>query len=88
MAKKKNYYYVLVISNNGPVFVTKVNYSNKTAEWNCLEKPLEFGKTQAEDLVFGLNCNFHTAFLVTHPFELDTQPYNYKNWKIDFVKCD
>ena len=31
MAKKKTYYYVLVMTNYGPVFVTKVY--RKTAEW-------------------------------------------------------
>ena len=85
-SKKKNHYYVLVISNNGPVFVTKVNNANKTAEWNCMEKPMEFNKYWAEDLVLGLNLNFHKAFLVSHPIEIDCQPYNYEGYKVSFVE--
>ena len=84
--KKKNHYYVLVISNQGPIFVTSVNNANKTAMWNWEEKPKEFDKYYAEDLVLGLNLNFHQAYLVSHPVEIDTQPYNYKDWSIEFVE--
>ena len=52
-SKKKLHYYVLVISEDGPKFVTKVNNSDKTAEWNYDEKPLEFDKFWAEDLATG-----------------------------------
>ena len=31
MAKKQNYLYVLVMADNGPVLVTKINWSDKTA---------------------------------------------------------
>lgn len=79
MAKKTNWYYVLVMSDEGPVFVTKVNYSNKTAEWNKLERPKAFDKYWAEDLALGLNCNFHTAFTVCSKFELEHQPYRYSD---------
>jgi hypothetical protein len=41
MAKKQNYYYVLVMTNNGPVFVTSVNNLDKTAYWDKNEKPLD-----------------------------------------------
>ena len=88
MANQKNHYYVLVMSDEGPVFVTSVNYGNKTAEWNKLEKPLEMGKSSAEDLVLGLNLNWHTSFLVAMKFELDHQPYRYADYHIEWKKND
>lgn len=86
MANKKNYWYVLVITDNGPVFVTKVNYGDKTAEWNNTEAPLEMSKSSAQDLTLGLNLNMHTSFAVCQPFELTSQPYNYAMWSIDWKK--
>ena len=84
MTAKKIHYYVLVMSDNGPIFVTKVNHSNHTAEWNWKEKPLELTKFVADDLVLGLNLNLHSAFLVAQPFEIEVQPYNYMSWKIEW----
>ena len=77
MAKKQNYYYVLVMTNNGAVFVTSIDYKNKMARWDKTEKPLEMGKYRAEDLTLGLNLNFNLAFTVCSKFELDEQPYRY-----------
>ena len=79
--KKKNYWYVLVMTDNGPVFVTSVEYSSKTAHWNNTEKPLEMDMSRAKDLVLGLNLNFHAAFTVCQPFEIDSQPYIYSKGK-------
>lgn len=84
--KKKKHYYVLVITNAGPKFVTKVNYGDKTAEWDYKEKPLEMDKFWAEDLVLGLNLNFHQAYTVVMDWELDAQPYRYENYKIEWKK--
>lgn len=86
MAKKKNCWYVMVMSDGGPAFVTKINYGDRTAEWNKLEKPLEMDKDRAQDLTLGLNLNFHTAYAVCQPFELDTQPYRYVDWEIEWKK--
>ena len=87
MAKKQNYYYTLVMTNHGPVFVTAVDRAEKTAHWNKTEKPLEMGKYWAEDLTLGLNLNFNLAFTVCSKFELDEQPYRYNSghfeWKYD-----
>ena len=80
--KKKNHYYVLVMTNEGPKFVTKVNYGDKTAEWNYKEKPLELDKLWAEDLVLGLNLNMHLAFLVCQKWEIESQPYRYEIGKL------
>ena len=75
--KKQNYYYVLVMTNGGPVFVTSVDRVNKIAKWNADEKPLEMGKYWAEDLTMGLNLNWNLAYTICSKFELDTQPYMY-----------
>ena len=77
MAKKQNYYYTLVMTDDGPVFVTSVDYKEKLAHWEKTEKPLELGKYTAEDLTLGLNLNFHLAFTVCSKFELESQPYLY-----------
>lgn len=83
MAKKKYHYYVLVMTTDGPKFVTKVNYGDKTAEYDKLEKPLEFSsKEWAEDVVLGLNLNFNTAYLVCQKWEIEHQPYMYEKWNI------
>ena len=81
---KKNHWYVLVMSDNGPVFVTSVEYSPKVAHWDKDKAPMELDKYRAEDLTLGLNLNFHTAFAVCSKFELDQQPYNYKDWQIEW----
>ena len=86
MAKKKNYWYVLVMTEEGPKFVTKVNYGDKTAEWNMLEEPKEFSKETAKDLVIGLNLNFNIAYAVCQPFELTGQPYRYADGKFEWVE--
>lgn len=87
MAKKKNFWYVLVMANHGPVFVTKLNYGNRTAEWNKLEKPLEMSMERAKDIAWGLMANFNVAFPVCSPIEMTTQPYYYEKgqfeWKED-----
>lgn len=77
MAKKKSYYYVLVFTEEGPCYVTSVDYSSKTAFWNVSEKPLSMDKASAEDLAFCLSVNFHSAVMVTVSYELDYQPYRY-----------
>jgi hypothetical protein len=88
MATKKttNHYYVLVFANDGPAYVTSVDYSDRSARWDKDELPMEFSKSGAEDLVFGLCCNFHQAVLVTSKFEIDYQPYNYKYYTCKFEK--
>ena len=90
MAKKKNYWYVLVMTNEGPKFVTSVSYMDKTAHWDKTEKPLEMDKERATDLALGLNLNMHAAFVVCQPFEIDRQPYRYDmgqfEWKAEEVQ--
>lgn len=76
MAKKTKWYYILVLTNDGPVFVTGIG-EGKTAYWNELEKPKDFSKEWAEDVAFGLTVNGYTAFAVTTRYKLDTQAYVY-----------
>ena len=83
MATKKqtNWYYVLVMTNDGPIFVTSLG-AHHTAYWNKNEKPYELSKEWAEDMVRGLLWNGHVSFVVKSQWELDTQPYNYGEWQI------
>ena len=86
MATKKNFHYVLVFTDEGPVYVTSCNNATRYAQWNKTKAPKEFPKYYAEELVMGLRCNWHNAVMVTTKVELDCQPYNYKNWDCKFEK--
>ena len=86
MANKKNFYYVLVFTEGGPVYVTKVDNANKVSFWNKDEQPLELGKNYAEQLAWGLRLNGTHAVVVWHAYEIETQPYNYKDYKCEFVE--
>lgn len=86
MANKKNYWYVVVMTDNGPVFVTGVNNMERTAYWNKDQKPLELGKEYAQSLATGLMLNFHFALPVCNTFELTEQCYNYKYGHFEWLK--
>lgn len=81
---KKNHYYVLVFANDGPAYVTSVNYADRSARWEKDKAPKEFSKSDAESLVFGLRCNWFNAVVVYLPVDIDCQPYNYKYWECKF----
>lgn len=81
MAKKSNFWYILVMTDNGPVFVTKINYMDRTAEWNVSEKPLEMSKAQAQDIAMGLTLNFSMAYAVCQSWKIEDQPYLYNRGK-------
>lgn len=83
--KKTNYWYVLVLTESGAKFVTKI-LPKKWCEWDELGAPLEMSQSMAKNLATGLMLNFNTAFPVCSPIELDKQPYNYKDYKIEWVK--
>ena len=85
MATKKNYYYILVMTGNGPIFVTGIK-PHHYAEYDRQKKPMLFEKVRAEDITQGLNLNFITAYMITSKWEIDTQPYNYKDYDIEFVE--
>lgn len=81
MAKQKEYWYVLVMEDDGPAFVTGTG-DHHMAYWNKSEKPKEFSKEWALDMMKGLTWNGFTAYPVCSPIELDHQPYNYQKWQI------
>ena len=83
---KKNHYYVLVFTDDGPVYVTSVQYADKTARWDKDKAPMEFSKSEAESLVFGLRCNWYNAVVVYLPVDFDCQPYNYQYYECKFVE--
>lgn len=80
---KKVYFYVLVITDSGPVFVTSADFSNHTAVWDKDEKPKSFSSTVADEVCLGLNCNYQLAYVVRSSNELEVQPYRYEAF--DFV---
>ena len=86
MAKKKNFWYVLVFTESGPVFVTKVNNADRTAEWVKTDKPIEFSDSWAKDLSMGLTWNGNLAYAICSPVTVDHQPYMYSNGKFEWVK--
>lgn len=83
--KKKNYYYVLVFTDDGPVYVTSVDNASRVAYWEKDKAPLTLPKHYAEDLTIGLNLNYNNAVVVASKWEL-TQPYNYKCYDCTFVE--
>lgn len=84
---KKYHYYVLVFTNSGPVYVTRVYNTNKMCYWSDEEKPYDFGsKSYAEDIAFGLNCNLNSCVVVVSPWEIDNHPYNYDIFDCKFER--
>ena len=74
MKSKKNYWYVMIINPTGKArFVTGINNQHKYASWLDDNKPMEFTRSGAEDLVYGLRINGHEAFAVCHPMKLEEQ---------------
>ena len=85
MANKKYHYYVMVFTESGPKYVTKI-LPHHTAEWKAEDKPLEMSASWAEDVYRGLCLNFFTATLVKSLFEIEHHPYNYEDYEIDWKK--
>ena len=81
----KNYYYVLIFTDGGPVYVTSANNATSYARWDKNEVPRTFPKYYAEDIVFGLRCNGYCAVLVTVKDKLDYQPYRYESFDFKFI---
>lgn len=79
MAKKKQkfWFYVLVMTNEGPTFVTEVDTNSRTARWDKDKPPLELYDDDANYLCLGLCWHGTTAYPVRLPFELTNQPYHY-----------
>ena len=87
MAKRKKFYYVLVLTDEGAKFVTNVDRKTKTALFDGTKAPFEFERKEiAEDMALGLTANFHLAYAVSLPYELEMQPYNYKGGHFEWVE--
>lgn len=86
MANKKKFYYVLVLTEDGPVFVTSVNFYMKEACWKKDEAPYSIGSEGvASDLSLGLTLNGNYALCIASPFEITKQPFRYDLGKFSWV---
>ena len=72
----KYHYYILVLTQKGPKFVTKLG-TNRTAYWNANEKPLEVSREWAIDVSYGLTWNCNPAYPVCVNYEIEIQPFMY-----------
>lgn len=86
MKKSRDNYYVLVFTEEGPVFVTSVDYKNNNAFWKKENNPLKMNKSEAECISLGLNLNGCFSIVVNNPFELITQPYDYLHFNCKFER--
>lgn len=74
---KKNHYYVLVLSDNGAVFVTATK-PKFVAEHDMLKPPMEFASKEiADDVSMGLTLNLRPAYTVAVPYRIEAQPFLY-----------
>ena len=85
MAKKTKFWYVLVFSEEGPMYVTGEE-THHYALWNATDKPKEFSESYAKDMAIGLTWNGHSAVPVCTAYELDNQPYRYSDYKLTWEK--
>ena len=84
--KKKNFWYVLVLTEQGPVFVTDIQYQPyERASWDTSAKPLGLSESKAKDLATTLMMNFETAYPIWSPGEITGQPYLYDKGKFEWV---
>ena len=82
--KNTNHHYVLVLTSEGPIFVTGIG-EGKTAFWDKAEAPKEFNSSYAENLAFGLMVNGYMAYHIVSRIEFDTQPYRYNSGHFKWV---
>lgn len=86
MARKTNYWYVMVFTNGGPVYVTDINYKDKVAQWDCEKAPLEMTREAARDLCMGLSANGSYCVVVNSFYEVVHQPYRYEAFDFTFKR--
>ena len=84
MSRNKYSYYVLVFTDDGPVYVTGVRGYN-IAEWNKFENPKSFSKEYAQDIVKGLTWSGFNCQVVISEWDIAHQPYNYEKYQAVFV---
>lgn len=81
---RKNYYYVLVFTDAGPVYVTSLGGHN-VCYWDRNERPMALKRYLAEEIAVGLRLNGSCAVMVTMPFDLEYQPYLYGDGQFSWV---
>lgn len=85
---RKNFYYVLVLTDEGPVFVTGIPKRN-WAEYNKNEVPKCFENySYVESVAYGLTLNGIPAYPIKLTYELSGQPYRYSKGHFEWVKND
>lgn len=80
---KKNYWYILVLTETGPAFVTSMNGS--TCMWEKDKVPVEYGRQIAEETAWALRLNGYVAYAVSITYELGSQPYRYDLGKYKWI---
>ena len=83
---KKYYYYVLVFTNSGPMYVTSIDRNSNYAHWDIDKEPIELGSSYAEDLAMGLNLNSNHSVVIKSTRKIDSQPYRYSDFDCKFIK--
>lgn len=86
MANKKNFWYVIVMTDYGAVFVTAVDNAKRRAEWDKNKVPMELTEYWAKDLAQGLTANMYLSYPVCVPCKLGGQPYRYTDGKFKWVE--
>lgn len=84
MSKAKGFWYVLVMSNKGPVFVTVISAKGDMAYWHAGSLPKAFNKSYAMEVANGLTLNGTTAYAIYSDYEIKHQPYNYEDYEIEW----
>lgn len=82
---RKKHYYVLVLTDEGPVFMTQINRDNKTVEYKQNQPPLEVTKIVAEDIAMGLRANLICAFAVTSTVSMLKQLFKYEKGHFEWI---
>lgn len=90
MASKKFYYYVLVMTQEGPMFVTKLDWRTNMAMWEKEKEPYCFGtdvqaRDLAQELSVGLTWNGNPAYVVQKTTEQTYQPFMYDKGCFKFL---
>ena len=84
MARRKtNWWYVLVLTDEGPTFVT--GFESRTwCRFNKLAAPLEMTQQRAKEVAYGLCLNCISAFAVCSCTELVGQPFLYERGQFEW----
>lgn len=88
MATKKTqtkWWYVLVLTDKGPKFVTNVG-SDHTAEWDVTKPPYEMNAKWAAEIAKGLTWNGWISYAVCSEFEITHQPYLYSMGHFEWMR--